>query len=396
MSLNNPTQRLENLQHTFTERFGRPPTLLVRAPGRVNLLGEHVDYNDGLVLPAAIDRAVYIAAAPSGDDTSRLFALDLDQEASFRLLGLEEKRGLDGQPLPSWAIYPAGVAWALQEAGLATPGMAAAYTSDVPIGSGLSSSAAVEVGFAVVWGALGGWQIDRLRLAQITQRGENAYVGVNSGLMDEFASACGVAGHALYFDTRSLEWQPAPIPEGVALVIADSGVRRSLTHSGYNERRAACEAAVAALQAYMPHIRSLRDVSTTEFAAYEPYLPETARKRAEHVVKEIARVQSALTAMQRADLQALGALLFAGHASLRDLYEVSTPELDALVELARPLQGCIGARLTGAGFGGCTVNLVQLEYATTFIERLHDGYAQKTGRQAQVYLCVASQGAEVL
>jgi galactokinase len=396
MSLNDPTQRIETLQRDFTERFGRPPAVIVRAPGRVNLLGEHVDYNDGLVLPAAIDRAVYIAAAANDDESVSLHAIDLDQQAAFRLDQLAEKGGLNGQPLPSWAIYPAGVAWALHEAGLATPGMAAAYTSDVPIGSGLSSSAAVEVGFAVVWGALAGWQIDRLRLAQITQRGENAYVGVNSGLMDEFASACGVAGHALYFDTRSLEWQPAPIPAGVALVIADSGVRRSLTHSGYNERRTACEAAVAALQTYLPHIHSLRDVSTTEFAAYGPYLPDMARKRAEHVVKEIARVQSALTALQRSDLRALGALLYAGHASLRDLYEVSTPELDSLVELARPLAGCIGARLTGAGFGGCTINLVHLEEAPAFIEALSDGYTQKTGRQAQVYLCVASQGAEII
>jgi galactokinase len=339
---------------------------------------------------------VYIAAAPSGDDTVSLHAIDLERQAAFRLDGLSAKTGLDGAPLPGWAIYPAGVAWALQEAGLATPGMRAAYTSDVPIGSGLSSSAAVEVGFAVTWGALAGWQIDRLRLAQITQRGENAYVGVNSGLMDEFASACGVAGHALYFDTRSLEWQPAPIPEGVALVIADSGVRRSLTHSGYNQRRAACEAAVAALKAHLPEIRSLRDVSPTEFAAYSVYLPEIPRKRAEHVVKEIARVQSALSALLRSDLRALGALLYAGHASLRDLYEVSTPELDALVELARPLPGCIGARLTGAGFGGCTLNLVSMEHAPAFIDALHDGYTQKTGRQAQVYLCVASQGAEVL
>lgn len=396
MSLNDPTHRIEALQHAFAARFGRPPAVIVRAPGRVNLLGEHVDYNDGLVLPAAIDRAVYIAAAPTGDRTASLYAIDLEQQAAFSLDRLAEKRSLDEQPLPAWAIYPAGAAWALQEAGLATPGLAAAYTSDVPIGSGLSSSAAVEVGFAVMWGALAGWQIERLRLAQITQRGENAYVGVNSGLMDEFASACGMAGHALYFDTRSLEWQPAPIPAGVALVIADSGVRRSLTHSGYNERRAACEAAVAALQQYMPHIRSLRDVSTTEFAAYSPYLPEMARKRAEHVVKEIARVQSALTALQRSDMQALGALLYAGHASLRDLYEVSTPELDALVALARSLPGCIGARLTGAGFGGCTINLVRLEAAPAFIAALRDGYAQNTGRQAQVYLCVASQGAEAL
>jgi galactokinase len=236
----------------------------------------------------------------------------------------------------------------------------------------------------------------RLALAQLCQRAENQYVGVSCGLMDQFASACGVEGHALYFDTRSLDWEPAPIPPDIALVIADSGVRRSLTHSGYNDRRAACEQAVRELQVYLPRIQSLRDVATTELAAYSPYLSEIPRKRAEHVVKEIARVRSALSALQRGDRQALGALMYAGHTSLRNLYEVSTPELDTLVELSRHLPGCIGARLTGAGFGGCTVNLVQVEHAGQFIAGLRDGYQQATGRQAQVYLCRPSQGASLL
>jgi galactokinase len=252
------------------------------------------------------------------------------------------------------------------------------------------------VGFAVLWQALGGWQVEALRLAQLCQRAENAYVGVSCGLMDQFASACGIEGHALYLDTRSLEWQPAPLPGGIAIVIADSGVRRSLTTSAYNERRAACEKAVKLLRQYMPNITALRDVPTTEFAAYSLYLPDEVRRRAEHVIKEIARVESALSALQREDRQALGALMYAGHKSLRDLYEVSTPELDTLVELSRDLPGCIGARLTGAGFGGCTVNLVEGEHAQDFIQGLAQGYQKTTGRQAQVYLCRASQGAEII
>lgn len=387
---------ITDLHHAFVERFGRPPALMVRAPGRVNLLGEHVDYNDGPVLPAAIDRAVYIAAAPSGDACARLVALDLDKQADLRLDSLEARIDARGEPLPGWARYPAGVAWVLGQEGLNVPGVLAAYTSDIPIGSGLSSSAAVEVGFGVLWQALGGWSLERLALAQLCQRAENQYVGVSCGLMDQFASACGVEGHALYFDTRSLEWEPAPIPEDIALVIADSGVRRSLAHSGYNERRAACEQAVRELQAYLPGIRSLRDVAATELAAYGPYLSEVPRKRAEHVVKEIARVRSALSALQRKDRQALGALMYAGHNSLKNLYEVSTPELDTLVELTRRLPGCIGARLTGAGFGGCTINLVEIEQAEAFIAGLRDGYQQATGREAQVYLCRASAGASVL
>jgi galactokinase len=387
---------ITDLRQTFSKIFGRPPELLVRAPGRVNILGEHVDYNDGLVLPAAIDRAVLIAASRSQDDRVSLVASDLEEQASFRLSDLSQKTDLMGQPLPGWARYPAGVAWALGEAGLGTSGIQAIYTSDIPIGAGLSSSAAVEVGFATLWQAIGGWQADRLRLAQISQRAENAYVGVSCGLMDQFASACGLEGHALCFDTRSLEWQPAPLPEGIALVIADSGVRRSLTHSGYNDRRAACEQAVEILRQYLPDIRALRDVQPTEFAALSAYLPEIPRKRAEHVVKEIQRVQSALNAMRRKDKQALGAIMYAGHSSLRNLYEVSTPELDQLVELSRGLPGCIGARLTGAGFGGCTINLVESDQATAFIEGLRAEYRPPDGGTAQVYLCHASAGASII
>ncbi len=384
---------IDELRQNFARLFGRPPAVMVRSPGRVNLLGEHVDYNDGPVLPAAIDREVHIAAAPSPDGRLHLHALDLKQSVSLRPEDLALRP--DGPALPGWARYPAGVAWALGEAELRAGGLQAAYTSNVPIGAGLSSSAAVEVGFAAAWQALEGWSATRLELARLCQRAENAYVGLACGLMDQFACACGQAGQALYFDTRSLAWQAAPIPEGIAIVIADSGVRRSLTNSGYNDRRAACEQAVRELQAYRPQITSLRDISTPEFAAYAPYLSEMARKRAEHVVKEIGRVQSALSALQRGDKQALGALLYAGHNSLRTLYEVSTPELDTLVELSRGLPGCIGARLTGAGFGGCTVNLVERPQAEAFIAGLKAGYAQAAGRQAQVYLCQASDGVSV-
>lgn len=385
-----------DLEASFHRYFSTEPALRVRAPGRVNLLGEHVDYNGGPVLPAAIDRAVYLAASPTEDGIVRLQALDLDQETAFRLDAVERRVDLAGNPLPPWALYPAGVAWALQEAKLELTGFQAVYTSDVPIGAGLSSSAAVEVGFGLLWETLGPWRVDRMTLARLCQRAENAYVGVACGLMDQFASANGVASHALYFDTRSLEWEPAPLPEATAIVIADSGVRRSLANSAYNERRAACEQAVEILRAYLPGICSLRDVLPTEFAAYSDKLPSTIRRRAEHVVKEIARVESALSALKRDDAQTFGALMYAGHASLRDLYEVSTPELDSLVQIARELPGCIGARLTGAGFGGCTVNLVMAEQVETFISGLQAGYQQATQRNAQVYLCQAVDGAAVL
>lgn len=381
------------LDDLFRQHFGGRPQFIAQAPGRVNLLGEHVDYNDGPVLPAAIDRSVRLAATPQEAEIVSLVAIDLEQTCSFRLQELDSKQDAQGAPLPDWARYPAGVAWALQQAGLQVHGMQVVFTSSVPIGAGLSSSAALEVGFAVLWQALGGWECERMSLALLCQKAENQYVGVACGIMDQFASAHGVEGHALYLDTRSLEWKPAPLPAGTALVIADSGIRRSLTTSAYNERRAACQQAVEILRAYLPHIRSLRDISSVEFAALSPHLPPLVRMRAEHVVKEISRVESALSALQREDVQAFGALMFAGHASLRDLYQVSLPELDTLVNLARNLPGCYGARLTGAGFGGCTVNLVEKDSAAQFIQALQEGYQRQTNRQAQVYLCQASQGA---
>jgi galactokinase len=383
-----------SLISSFEQIFGKKPTVETRAPGRVNLLGEHVDYNQGVVLPAAIDRLVHLAAAPTQDGNVTLMALDLGKQVTFHLDNLEQKCDSSGQPLPGWARYPAGVAWSLQQAGKAVEGVQAVYRSDIPIGAGLSSSAAVEVAFATTWQALSGWQIDKIGLAQLCQRAENQYVGVSSGLMDQFASACGVEGHLLCFDTRSLEWEPLELPEGTAIVIADSGIRRNLKTSAYNDRRAACEQAVKLLQNYLPKVQSLRDVSTVEFAAYSTYLPPEVEKRAEHVVKEIHRVDQAIIALHRGDASMFGGFMYASHKSLRDLYEVSLPELDKLVDIARSLPGIYGARLTGAGFGGCTVNLVKADQAERFIKGLVEGYQEATGRQASVYLCYAADGAE--
>lgn len=382
-----------NITTLFQAQFHLSPKIISQAPGRVNLLGEHVDYNDGMVLPAAIDRAVSLAAVPTSDGMVTLYAADLNESVSFRLDILEAKQDVHGNALPAWALYPAGVAWALQTSGLKVQGIQAVYTSNVPIGSGLSSSAAVEMAFAVAWQALGGWQIDKVALAQKGQMAENKYVGVSTGLMDQFASACGVKDHLLYFDTRSLEWQPIPLPDGTAIVIADSGVRRSLVTSAYNERRASCEQAVELLKKYLPHITSLRDVNTVEFAAYSEFLPETVRKRAEHIVKEIHRVTQAVNCLRSGDAKLFGGLMYAGHNSLRDLYEVSCRELDVLVSATRQIPGCYGARLTGAGFGGCTVNLVEAEQAAAFVQALHAAYEKETGRDAAIYICKASDGA---
>jgi galactokinase len=388
-----PTKHI-NLASRFVQVYGRLPKVEAQAPGRVNLLGEHVDYNDGIVLPVAIDRAVRVAAAPTEDGIITLNALDIGKKVLFRLSEVAKRIALNGQALQGWALYPAGVAWSLQQAGLPLIGMEAVYTSDVPIGAGLSSSAAVEVAFASTWQTICGWELDKLELAKLCQQAENQYVGVSSGLMDQFASACGVDGHVLCFDTRSQEWKPLELPAGTAIVIADSGIRRSLAGSAYNDRRSACEQAVELLKEYLPGIKSLRDVSTVELAAYSTYLPIEIERRAEHVVKEIHRVDQAIIALRRGDVRMFGGFMFASHKSLRDLYEVSIPELDCLVEIAHGLPGIYGARLTGAGFGGCTVNLVDTKDADVFVQGLQDNYRMKTGREAKVYLCHASGGAE--
>ena len=384
---------LETLVEIFRDQFKLAPTLLARAPGRINLAGEHVDYNEGVVLPAAIDRCVQIVAAPQAGNTVTIRALDLNETVTFHLDQLAQHAQVDGKPLPTWASYPAGVAWALQEEGYSVAGMQAVFSSEVPIGAGLSSSAAVEVAFGFAWQALGGWQAEPLTLAQICQRAENLYVGIRCGLMDQFASACGMAEQVLIFDTRSLEWESLSLTQGTAIVVADTGLRRSLGAIAYNERRAACEQAVRLLQRYHPDIKALRDISSVEFAAYSDFLPPEIRKRAQHIVVEMARVDQAISCLRRGDIQYFGGLMYASHQSLRDLYEVSCPEIDYLVEATRKLPGCYGARLSGAGFGGCTVNLVDETQVEEFIQELREKYRRHTGQEARLYLCHASAGA---
>ncbi len=395
--LNASTNSLEELKsELLLSAKGTKRNFVVISPGRVNLLGEHVDYSDGIVLPAAIDRAVRITVRPIEEPLVRLQALDIKKQAIFSLADLEKKILANGKPMPNFVKYPAGVAWALQQAGFALKGFEASFSSTIPIGAGLSSSAAVEVGFALVWKTLGNLALEHMQLARLCQKAENQYVGVNSGIMDQFTCTFGVKDHALMFDTRDFTWRSLLLPEGTSIIIADSKVRRSLTASGYNDRRQDIEDAVQQLQTWLPQARTLRDVSTEEFFAYKDRLSERAAKRAEHVVTEIARVQQAVPALERGDGKQFGELMAASHRSLRDLFEVSTPELDALVETASTLPGCLGARLTGAGFGGCTVNLVETGASESFISALDKSYEQATGKKAQIFRCQASQGAHVL
>lgn len=358
----------------------------VRAPGRVNLIGEHTDYNLGWVLPAAIDREIRIAYVPTDDRRVDLTRLDTGERLGF---DLDAGRPRDG----SWLDYVAGTAWALANAGRPVTGLRGVIASDLPENSGLSSSAAIEL--AAAWALLGdaAAEIDRLDLARICQRAENGYVGVQSGLMDQFASSCGVAGDALLLDCRSFDWRPVPFPAGVSLVVLHSGSQRKLDGSAYNERRAQCEAAVATLAELDPSIESLRDVSPAELAGGRHLMDPVVARRAEHIVAENDRVLATVAAMETGDLPAVGALFAAGHASLRDLFEISSPELDALVEIATSVPGVVAARMTGGGFGGCTVNLVRPAAVDALEAAVLAEYPARTGLTPMVLRVVAAEGA---
>jgi galactokinase len=387
---------IDYITNIFQEKFGNVPAHVARAPGRVNLLGEHVDYNDGFVLPAAIDRATYVAFSPTDSDQTQLVAADFDQAAFFSPRTIPLKTQTDGSPLPEWALYPAGVMWALNEDQLEMRGMNAVYASDVPRGSGLSSSASVELAFITAWETLGGWTLPSMQRALLGQKAENQYVGVNCGIMDQFASACGVENRLLLLDCRSLEWKTIPLPQDISIVIADTKVRRKLTSGEYNKRRAACEEAVRLLKQDLPDITALRDVSVEEFNRFAGRLPEEVSKRARHVVEEIERSKQAEALLEAGNIRRFGELMNECHVSLRDLYEVSCPELNVMARIAQSLVGCYGARLTGAGFGGCTANLVAREQAEEFSQSLAQGYQSETGYQPEIYITHASNGAELL
>ena len=369
------------IEKDFHERFGGPPSFITRAPGRVNLIGDHTDYNDGFVLPMAIDRAVWLALRPRDDRRVVVHSLDFDEDASFALDQGTARQG-------GWVEYLRGVAWALDDAGRPTSGWDGVVAGDVPVGAGLSSSAALELatarGFAAIAGVI--WQ--PVAMARLSQRAENEWVGVNCGIMDQLISAAGVSDHAILIDCRTLETRSVPIPDSVAVVVLDTGTRRGLVDSAYNQRRAQCEAA-----ARIFGVAALRDVDVGTFVARENELDAMTRKRARHVITENARTLRAAELLERGDVAGVGALMDASHRSLRDDFEVSRPELDTMVALARREASCFGARMTGAGFGGCAVALVRREEADAFARVVAIAYAGAVGINPAVYVCTASEGA---
>ena len=367
----------------FHQRFGCRPDFLVRAPGRVNLIGEHTDCNDGFVLPMAIDRAVWIALRPRGDRVVSVHALDFGESQSYQLDSLS--------PGDGWLEYIKSVSWSLQGVNAVLSGWEGVIAGDLPIGAGLASSAALELAAARAFVAVSGLTWDAEQMAHLARHAEQEWVGVKCGIMDQMIAATGREGHALLLDCRSLERHQVKLPAGVAMVVLDTGTRRGLLGSAYNSRREECDRA-----AHLLGKASLRDVKGEDLAAAASTMGESVLlRRARHVVTENARTLCAADAMARNDATALGRLMNESHDSLREDFEVSSPALDAMVSLARRHPACFGARLTGAGFGGCVVAAVQAEDAGAFGSEVCTAYITSTGFRASAYVCRASAGASL-
>jgi len=372
----------------FMEQFGERPLFIIRAPGRVNLIGEHTDYNDGFVLPMAIDRAIWMALRPRDDRQVSIKSLDYGETAVFSLDTLTKGDG--------WIEYVKGTAWALQEAGYALNGWEGVMKGDIPKGAGLSSSAALEMATTQAFHAVSEFEWNAPEMALLGQKAENKWVGVNTGIMDQMISAAGKDGHALLIDCRTLEHTPVPLPpaldgSGTAVVVLDTATRRGLVGSAYNERRQQCEAAADYFE-----VQALRDVSMAEFLDGADGLEPLTRKRAKHVVTENLRTLNAAKAMQNADAELMGQLMNESHASMHEDFEITNDQLHVMAMIAQQQDGCYGARMTGGGFGGCAVALVHEEKVEGFVTAVAAAYEAATNLQPNIYVCRASAGAEIV
>ncbi len=369
---------------------------LYRAPGRVNLIGEHTDYCDGFVMPAAIDFSTVIAISGRTDGRVVAHSVNFEERVDKTVAELVDE-GFDSLRAGRrvhWVDYIAGVLWALRERGVGIGGgFSMTIAGDVPLGAGLSSSASIEVATAfAVLGTLG-VAMPRKEIAVLCRRAEHAFVGANVGIMDQFVSCCGAADHAVMIDCRSLEYRLAPIPQEVRIVICNSMVKHSHAGGEYNVRRAEIEEGTQILRAHRPEIRALRDATVADLLRWGGEMPENVLRRCRHVITEDDRVLAAVQAFEDGDLTRFGELMREAHVSFRDDFEASCPEIDVLVGLANEQEGCFGARLTGGGFGGCTVNLVAADAVSGFVEAMRAGYLGATGIAAEIYVSRASAGA---
>ncbi|MEQ1603250.1 MAG: galactokinase [Pyrinomonadaceae bacterium] len=371
----------DRLLASFTERFGGVPRIF-RAPGRVNLIGEHTDYNDGFVLPAALNFATYVAASVRDDRRIRVASLNFDRELEFDL----------DEPLQdsetTWTKYVQGVGLILEREGFELRGADLLIDSDVPVGAGLSSSAALEISTAFALATLSGHEVDGMKLARIGQSAEHEFAGVRSGIMDQFVSVFGKKEHALFLDCRSMEWSAIPT-SSAQFLICNTKTKHELGDGEYNKRRTECEVAAAFFGK-----TSLRDVSIEDLNELSVGMPEVPKKRVRHIVTENARVQSSVLALRSGDLVAFGQLMNESHTSMRDDFEISSAELDLMVELARSSGEILGARMTGGGFGGCTINLMKGGDHGDFIRNISEKYTTETGIVPEIYVCEIGNGVE--
>jgi galactokinase len=377
----------KDLREKFQKRFNSSANVY-RAPGRVNLIGEHTDYNDGFVLPAAIGFSCWVACAPRNDRKLVIYSEKFDETVGTNL----DEPG--GRGTGQWSDYCNGVAWALERAGYRLNGADLFILSDVPLGSGLSSSAALEVAVGYALLDVASHAVEPGKLALLCQQAENEFVGARCGIMDQFVSCQGRSGAALFLDCRSLDFRLVPIPAEVRFVICNTMVRHEIAGGEYNARRAECELGVRILSSRLSGIRALRDVSITALESNRDLLGETVYKRCRHVIAENQRTQDAASALQQGDIGLLQRLMAASHRSLRDDFEVSCRELDIMVDLAMRQSGALGSRMTGGGFGGCTINLVNAAHAEEFCKCMAAGYESETGLRPDIYISEPSQGAE--
>jgi galactokinase len=379
--------RRDAMHRAFRDRFGAAPETGARAPGRVDLMGSHTDYNEGWVLTLPIDRDTWILARPRDDDRIRVHALNLDEMATFPAAPEPEAK------TEGWALYVQGVTAVLAEAGHAVRGFDAVIHGTVPLGSGLSSSASLEAATATLCEALGGFTLDLVEKAKLCRRAENVWVGMNCGILDQYSSILGEAGQALVLDCRSLTHTYAAFPDALRIVICNTCAPRRLTGSEYGERRAQCEAAAAFFAERNPSVRALRDVAPDVFAAHAGGLDPVAAKRARFVIEENARVTALAEALRRDDRTALGALCAASYAGARDLFEIAVPAMEAMVEAMRAAPGCIGCRQAGAGFGGCMVACVRADAVPAFCEAAAREYRARSGLDGEFYPIAIAPGA---
>lgn len=376
------------LARQFASLFGVRPTIF-SAPGRVNLIGEHTDYNDGFVMPSAIGLCTRVAMSPRQD---RQLFIQSEQFSGHFVFDLDD---LPKQSTGAWCDYVLGVAVVLQQSGHSLKGANLFVQGELPIGAGLSSSAAIEVASALALISLNGPALPIVEVARLCQRSENTFIGARVGIMDQFVSCLGRAGHAVLLDCRSLEFELVPIPDGVRMVICNTMVKHQHAHGEYNQRRKECEEGVEILANWYPGIRALRDVSLDQLVQRSKDIPETIYKRCRHVVEENERVLEGARCLRGGNLTGFGELMRESHRSLRDLYEVSCRELDIMVELAEGLPGYYGGRMTGGGFGGCTLNLVEATHAEGFANQMSAGYERAAGVKPTIYNCSAADGAMV-